>query len=102
MKSEKIILYTIEFALIIFFLLTIIFSNIITRQIMSVVLLVFMVISVAFVKTDKKSFTNSRQIMILFSGIGTIYVASIYLLGILTGFYSASVKLSLWFKYKHL
>ena len=96
MKSEKIRLYTIEFLLIIFFLLSIIFSNIITRQIISIVLLVFMVISIFVIKTDKKSFSNSRQIIILLGGIGIIYVASIYLLGILTGFYSSSVKLSFW------
>ncbi len=96
MKSEKIRLYTIEFILIIFFLLTIIFNNIITRQVMAIVLLVFMVISVLLIKTDKKSFTNNRQVIILLGGIGIIYVALIYLLGILTGFYSASVKLSFW------
>ena len=46
MKNEKVRLYTIEFMLIIFLLLAMIFNDTITRQVTAVVLLVFMIISV--------------------------------------------------------
>ncbi len=96
MISEKARLYTIEITLIVFFLLTIIFNNIITRQILSVILLVFMVISVKLIKSDKMELTSNRQIIFLMSGIGIIYVSFIYVLGIFIGFYKSPIELSIW------
>lgn len=40
--------------------------------------------------------TSNRQIAFLFGGMGIIYVAIIYFLGMITGFYSSTVKLSIW------
>lgn len=96
MKNEKVRLYTIEFMLIIFLLLAMIFNDTITRQVTAVVLLVFMIISVKLIKTDKTKLTNNRQIIILLSAFGILYLATIYILGIFVGFYSATVKLSIW------
>lgn len=96
MNSEKLRLYIIEFTLVIFFLLALIFNNIITRQIIAIVLLVFMVLSVKLIKNDKLNLTNSKQIIILLSAIGIIYVALLYILGVFTEFYSSPIKLSIW------
>ena len=96
MKNEKVRLYTIEFTLIIFLLLAMIFNDTITRQVTAVVLLVSMIISVKLIKTDKTKLTNNRQIIILLSAFGILYLATIYILGIFVGFYSATVKLSIW------
>lgn len=96
MKSEKLRLYTIELTLIIFLLLATIFNNIFTRQAISVVLLVFMIVSLKLIKTDKNKLINSKQIIILLSAFGVIYIAIIYIIGIFIGFYYATVKLSLW------
>ena len=96
MKNEKVRLYTIEFMLIIFLLLAMIFNDTITRQVTAVVLLVSMIISVKLIKTDKTKLTNNRQIIILLSAFGILYLATIYILGIFVGFYSATVKLSIW------
>lgn len=96
MKSEKIRLYTIELALIIFLLLAMILSNTITRQVTAIILLVFMAISIKLIKNNKQEFTNKRQIIILMGAIGIIYLALIYILGIFVGFYNATVKLSIW------
>ena len=102
MKSEKIKTYTIEIALIIFFLLAMIFNKVITRQILAIVLLVFMGITTLLIKTYKMDLTNKRQIMLLLTGIGVIYVAVLYLIGIFAGFYNATVKLSLWSIWKYI
>ena len=96
MKNEKVRLYTIEFTLIIFLLLAMIFNDTITRQVTAVVLLVSMIISVKLIKTDKTKLTNNRQIIILLSAVRILYLATIYILGIFVGFYSATVKLSIW------
>ena len=102
MKSEKIKLYVIEIALIIFFLLAMIFNKVITRQILAIVLLVFMGITTLLIKTYKMDLTNKRQIILLLTGIGVIYVAVLYLIGIFAGFYNATVKLSLWSIWKYI
>lgn len=96
MNSEKIRLYLIELALVIFLLLAMVFSNIFTRQVIAIVLLVFMAISIKFIKNDKLEPINKKQIIILLTSIAVIYVALIYILGIFIGFYNATVKLSLW------
>ena len=96
MNSEKIRLYLIELALVIFLLLAMVFSNIFTRQVIAIVLLVFMAICIKFIKNDKLEPINKKQIIILLTSIAVIYVALIYILGIFTGFYNATVKLSLW------
>lgn len=96
MKNEKIRLYAIQIALIIFLLCAMVFNNIITRQITAIVLLVFMALSIVLIKTDKMSLTNTRQIIILLSAIGIMYVAIMYILGIFAGFYYSTVKFSIW------
>ena len=96
MKSEKVRLYTIEIALIIFFLLAMIFNNVITRPVIAIVLLVFMVISKLLIKSEKQTLTTSTQITVLLIGIGLIYVILLYMLGIFTGFYTSTVQLSIW------
>ena len=102
MKSEKIKIYVIEIALIIFFLLAMIFNKVITRQILAIVLLVFMGITTLLIKTYKMDLTNKMQIILLLTGIGVIYVAVLYLIGIFAGFYNATVKLSLWSIWKYI
>ena len=96
MKKENLRIYFIEILLIIFLICAMLFSNVITRKIIAVGLFVFMIISIILLKTDKRTLTNSRQIIILLSGVGILYLAGIYILGIFTGFYNATVKLSLW------
>lgn len=96
MKSEKIRLYIIQIALIIFFLLTIIFPNVINKRIVAIVLLVFMGISIKLIKSDKLELTNNKEITFLFAGMGIIYISILYMLGFLTSFYKSTILLSLW------
>lgn len=96
MKKENLRIYFIEILLIIFLICAMLFSNVITRKIIAVGLFVFMIISIILLKTDKRTLTNSRQIIILLSGVGIIYIAGIYILGIFTGFYYSTIKLSIW------
>lgn len=96
MKNEKIRLYAVELSLIIFLLLAMMFSDIFTRKIISIILLVLMIISVILIKTKKIKSINNKQTTILLSAFGIIYIAIIYIIGIFTGFYKATVQFSLW------
>lgn len=96
MKNEKIRLYAVELSLIIFLLLAMMFSDIFTRKIISIILLVFMIISVILIKTKKIKSINNKQTTILLSAFGIIYIVIIYIIGIFTGFYRATVQFSLW------
>lgn len=96
MKGEKIRVYFIEIALVIFFLFAIIYNEVITKAILAVVLLVFMALTVGLIKSDKRELTNNEQIAFLLGGIGIIYVVIVYMLGMITGFYSSTIKLSTW------
>lgn len=96
MKSEKIRLIILQISLLIFLLFAIIYNNVISKKILAIVLLVFMVIFVKFIKNDKLKATNSKQILILLTAFGASYIAIIYIIGIFTGFYVSTVKLSLW------
>ena len=96
MKREKLRLYVIETTLVIFFLFAMIFNETIPRPVLAIILLVFMAITVKLVKSGKMNLANNKQIAFLFGGMGIIYVAIIYFLGMLTGFYSSTVKLSIW------
>lgn len=96
MKKEKIKLYTIQITLILFLLLAMFLGNVFTRQIIAVVLLVFMIISLVLIRTNTIKPLDGKQVTILLGAFGTIYIAMIYILGIFTGFYNSTVKLSVW------
>lgn len=96
MNNSKSIIYIIEIALMILLLLSIIFNNIFTKVTIAIVLLVFMVISKKTIKSGKLDSINNKQITMVMTSIVGIYMILIYIIGIKSGFYNASVKLSLW------
>ena len=96
MRSDKIRLYIIELTLIAFFLLAIIFNNILTRQIVAIILLVFMIAITQILKTDKSKLTNTNQITVLLMSFGIMYISIIYIIGVFVGFYNSTIKLSMW------
>lgn len=96
MKKENLRLFLVEFSLLIFALLAIIFSGTINRLVVSVALLFCMFISFWLIKVDKLNSINSKQLIILLSSFGVIYISLIYILGIFIGFYESTVKLSIW------
>ena len=96
MRSDKIRLYIIELTLIAFFLLAIIFNNILTRQIVAIILLVFMIAITQILKTDKSKLTNTNQITVLLMSFGIMYISIICIIGVFVGFYNSTIKLSMW------
>ena len=96
MKSEKIRKYVIEIALVIFLLLSIIYNKVINKKMIAIVLLVFMVISDKVIKNTKTKYTNNKEMIAILSILGVSYVAILYLIGFLTSFYAATIKISVW------
>ena len=96
MKLDRIIMYSIEISLIIFSLCFVLFTEIFTKNIMSIILLIFMIISNKFIKSYKSKGKYNKKITNLMLIIAIFYLLSIYVLGIYIGFYNATVKFSKW------
>lgn len=86
----------IQISLMIFLLLAFIYNTQISKIVIAVILLVFMVITHYLVKTDKQEKINSKQIMLILTLFGIGYIGIIYTLGIFAGYYNSIVKFSKW------
>lgn len=96
MNSDKLRLYIIEFSLILVLLFAIIYCEYVTRPILMIILLVFMVITIKFIKGKKIESIYKKQMTLLVSTIAIIYITILYMLGIKWGFYNSVVKFSKW------
>ena len=96
MKSDELIMYILEISLIIFLLCCIIFSGIFTRTVIAIILLVYMIINRALVKSYKARGKYNKKLTVVMMIIAGVYLATIYILGIYIGFYNATVKFSMW------
>lgn len=94
MKEDKLKIYIIEFALTMFFLLAIIFTNLFTKMLMAIILLVFMILSTKLIKSDKRPDIETKKITLFMLAFGILYLSLLYALGGYQGFYSAPIKLS--------
>ena len=96
MKRDNFIMYIIEISLLIFLLCCISFPKTFTKMIIAIVLLVFMIISSKLIKSYKSKSKYNKKVTSLMIIIGLVYLVMIYILGIYTGFYNATVKFSIW------
>lgn len=96
MKSGCLRIYVFEFCLAIFLLLTCIYNIIFTRIVIAVVLLVFMVIAINILKNNKIKSIHSKQIVIIMTTLGIVFVMLKYIMGIYFGYYNATVIFSNW------
>lgn len=96
MNSDKLRLYIIEFSLILVLLFAIFYCEYVTRPILMIILLVFMVITIKFIKGKKNESIYKKQMTLLVSTIAIIYITILYMLGIKWGFYNSVVKFSKW------
>ena len=102
MKKDKIKIFVLELMLVVFLFFTLFASNIITRNIFSVCILIYTII---VCKTLKKRDINSiyeKNVIILMLIFSAIYVSIFYLLGFYFGFTKSKVLLSLWSLYKFI
>lgn len=96
MKKDKIKIYVIEILLIITLFFAIFASNIITRSILSIIMLCFSIFIRKLFKRRKPASINKKQVTILMIIFALIYVGIFYLLGLYFGFTKSKVILSFW------
>ena len=96
MKRDNLTMYIIAGSLMIFLLCCIFLTEIFTKTIIAIVLVIFMIISNRLIKSYKSKGKYNKKITSLMTIIGITYIATIYILGIYIGFYNATVKLSTW------
>ena len=96
MSKDRIKIYAMEIILLLFLLLTLFESNIISKIVLAVILLIYMVISGFLLKKRKIISMYSRQVTVLLGIFGIIYLAAFYLLGLYFGYYEAPIKFSFW------
>lgn len=96
MKKDKIKVCILELLLIILLFFALFASNIITRQVLSMIMLVYMFIAYKFLKKRKIESINKKQVTILMLIFGLVYLAIFYLLGLYFGFVKSKVILSIW------
>lgn len=102
MSKDKIRIYAMEIILLLFLFLALFESNIVSKIVLAVVLLMYMFVSAFLLKKRKVISMYNKQVSILLVILALIYLAIFYLLGLYFGFYPATVKFSLWSLFKYI
>lgn len=90
MKKDRLRLYLLEVLLLIILFLALFVSNIFTRSILALVLIIYTIIVRIFIKRKKTLSFYKRQVVWLMTGFAIIYLIVFYILGIYFGFYKSS------------
>lgn len=96
MERKSLRIYIFEILVIVFLLLACVFDKFFTRPLVAITLLVCMGISCYLLKHNKIKSLRTKQIVILMSVFGIIFIAIKYILGVFLGFYTSTVKFSSW------
>ena len=102
MKSDKTIMYIIEFLLLIASLCFVIFTDFFTKTVIAIVLFFFMIISNRYIISFKAKGRYERSLTKVMIGIAVAYLAAIYVLGIYIGFYNSTVTFSKWSLFNYI
>lgn len=102
MHKDKIKVYFLEILLFIILFFALFVQNIFTRVILSIFLIIYMFFTVYGLKKRKTLSIYNKQVIILMLAFAFIYVVGFYLMGIYFGYYSSTIKLSLWSLFKYI
>jgi len=94
MKKDILRNYCLEILLIVILSLALFVSNIFSRKLLALVLTIFSIVCVIIVKKRNLKPTYERQVMIILSIFGIIYLLIHYLLGLYFGYYESPTKFS--------
>jgi len=102
MKKDKFKIYILELLLIIILFFALFAPNIITRSILSIIMLIYMFIVCSFLKKRKLNSIYKKQVTILMTIFAAIYISVFYLMGLYFGFVKSKVILSVWSIFKFI
>ena len=96
MNKDKFKIYFLELFLLIFLLFALFESNIVSKSVLAIVLVLYMIVCCIILKKRKVLPIYHKQVLIVMTIFGFIYLAIFYLMGFYFGYYDATVKFSLW------
>ena len=92
MKYDKLKTYLLGISLMIFLFLALLFRTYITKQILAIVLFVFMLLAMKLIGKRREKSIYLKSITIVLVSLGIIYVILLYALGLYFGYYESPVK----------
>ncbi len=102
MKKDKLKTCIFELVLIFILLFTLFASNIISRSILSIIMLMYMLIVSKCLKKRNIASIYKKNVTILMIIFAGIYLGVFYLMGLYFGFIKSKITLSLWSFYKFI
>lgn len=102
MNRDKIKNYILELLLVIILFFALFASNIFNRMVLSILLVVYMFLTMICLKKRTILSIYNKQVTIIMFILSVIYLGAFYLLGIYFGFTESSVKLTMWSFFKYI
>ncbi len=96
MSKDKMKSYVFEIVLLFLAFFALFMPNVISKITLAGVLSIYTVIVCKFLKKRNILSTKTKQVVILMTILGFVYVAFLYCLGLYFGFYHATVKFNFW------
>lgn len=96
MKTDKIKVFIFELLLTIILFFALFASNILTRSILSIIILIYTFIAKKSLRKRKANSINQKQITILMFVFALVYLGAFYLLGLYFGYVKSKIILSIW------
>lgn len=102
MKIDKLKNYSLELILCIILFFALFVSNIITRTVLSIILLVYSIITYTILKKRNVISMHNKQVTVLMTLFAIVYLIAFYLIGAYVGFYESNVKFSIWTMFNYI
>lgn len=102
MNKDKFKVYLLEFGLLVILFFTLLISNVFTKITLSVLLLVYTIVTISFLKKRNILSIHNNKVTLLFLLLALIYLGLFYLSGFYFGFSEASVKFSIWTTFNYI
>lgn len=96
MNKDKLKIYFLELFLLSFLLFTLFESNMGSKIVLAAFLFIYMLVCSFLLKKRKILPIYHKQVFMIMTIFAFIYLAVFYLMGLYFGYYSATVKLSMW------
>lgn len=96
MKKNKFKVYILELLFIFGLIFTLLAPNIITRNVLMYIILIYMIFICLLLKRRKSTSIYKKQVTILMIIFALIYLGVFYLMGLFFGFEKAKITLSIW------
>lgn len=102
MKKDKIKVLVLQLILLVFLFFVLFAPNIIKRQILSIIIFIYMLIVYNLLKRRETKSIYKKQVIVIMLLFALMYLGVFYLLGLHFGFVKAKITLSLWSMFRFI